>query len=232
MDERGSAIPAPTQDFLRVYTRMASIRSEINHILSHDPAARSWLEVALTYSGFHAVLIHRASHFLWRNGLKLAARFLSAFARFLTGVEIHPAAVIGDFFFIDHGMGVVIGETTIIGKGVTLYQGVTLGGTSLDKVKRHPTLHDGVIVGAGAKLIGPVEIGAGARIGANAVVPKNVEAGKIMVGIPAREKPPEGAPDNTTLLERVAELEARLSEIENGTLLPGALRKTSGKFDA
>ena len=211
---------------------MASIRDEIQHIMKLDPAARSGLEVALTYSGFHAVLIYRASHFLWRNGLKLAARFLSAFARFITGIEIHPAAVIGDFFFIDHGMGVVIGETAIIGHRVTLYQGVTLGGSSLEKVKRHPTLHDDVVVGAGAKLLGPVEIGTGARIGANAVVLKNVEAGKVMVGIPAREKPPEGAPDSTTLLERVAELEARLAEIENGTLLPGVLRKTSGKFDA
>jgi serine O-acetyltransferase len=211
---------------------MASIREEIKHILKLDPAARSGLEVALTYSGFHAMLIHRASHFLWRNRLKLAARFLSAFARFITGVEIHPAAVIGDFCFIDHGMGVVIGETAVIGHGVTLYQGVTLGGTSTDKVKRHPTLGDGVIVGAGAKLLGPLTIGAGARIGANAVVLKHVEAGKIMVGIPAREKPPEGAPDSTSLLERVADLEARLADLERGTVLPGARRKTSGTFDA
>ena len=232
MDERGSRILPPTQGFLQSYTRMARIRDELTHILACDPAARSRLEVALTYSGFHAITIHRASHFLWRKGLKLGARFLSAFARFLTGVEIHPAAVIGDFCFIDHGMGVVIGETTIIGNRVTLYQGVTLGGISLGKEKRHPTLGDDVVVGAGAKLLGPVEIGAGGRVGANAVVLKDVAAGAAVVGIPAREKPPEGAPDNTTLLERVAELEARLAEIENGTILPGALRKTSGKFDA
>lgn len=194
---------------------MATLGSELNHIMTYDPAARSRLEVALTYAGFHALLLHRVAHYLWMHRLKLVARVLAAFSRLITGVEIHPAAVIGDYCFIDHGAGVVIGETAIIGNYVTLYQGVSLGGLSSDKVKRHPTLGDGVVVGAGAKLLGAVNVGDGARIGANAVVLKDVPAGEVHVGIPARQRPADGAPDSTTLLERVAELEARLVAIEN-----------------
>lgn len=170
---------------------MASIGSELASIVARDPAARTRLEVALTYPGFHAVLLHRAAHYLWKAKLKLVARIVSAVSRFITGVEIHPAAVIGEHFFIDHGHGVVIGETTIIGNHVTIYQGVTLGGTNLDKVKRHPTLGNNVVVGAGAKLLGPVVLGDGAKVGANAVVTKDVPAGVSVVGIPAQ---PVGSP--------------------------------------
>lgn len=196
---------------------MASLGSELRYITSYDPAARSRLEVALTYPGFHALLGYRISHALWRMKLKLVARFLSALVRLLTGIEIHPAATIGDFFFIDHGAGVVIGETAIIGDRVTLYQGVTLGGMTLDKGKRHPTLGNDVVVGAGAVVLGPITIGDRVRIGANAVVLKDVAADAVMVGIPAREKPPAGAPDSSTLLERVATLEARLARLEGQT---------------
>ena len=204
---------------------MASLGSELGSIMERDPAARSRFEVLLTYPGFHALVLHRAAHGLWRMKLKLLARIVSATSRFLTGIEIHPAAVIGEHFFIDHGHGVVIGETTIIGNRVTLYQGVTLGGTSTEKVKRHPTLGNDVVVGAGAKLIGPVVIGDGARIGANAVVVKDVEAGDTMIGIAARSK------DSESLKERVAELEARLAALDGTTRKPSvAPRKPN--FDA
>ncbi|MFY7780630.1 MAG: serine O-acetyltransferase [Tagaea sp.] len=154
-----------------------AIRADMDAILARDPAARSRLEVALCYPGFHAVLLHRLAHAFWNKGLKLVARVIQVFSRFLTGIEIHPAAKIGERFFIDHGMGVVIGETAEIGHDVTLYQGVTLGGTSLDQGKRHPTLEDGVIVGAGAKILGPFTVGKGARVGSNAVVLEAVPAG-------------------------------------------------------
>ncbi|MDX2095447.1 MAG: serine O-acetyltransferase [Alphaproteobacteria bacterium] len=193
---------------------MASLGSELRYIVSRDPAARTRLEVALTYPGFHALAAHRAIHFLWRCRLKLLARVLSALMRLLTGIEIHPAAVIGAHCFIDHGQGVVIGETTIIGDRVTLYQGVTLGGMSLEKSKRHPTLGNDVVVGAGAIILGPVTVGDGARVGANAVLLTDVAAGEVMVGIPARPRPSEGTPDSTTLLARVAALEARLAQLE------------------
>lgn len=165
---------------------MAGILEELDHIIKRDPAARSRLEVALTYPGFHAVLLHRAAHWLWGLGLKLLACIVSWFTRLFTGIEIHPAAVIGDFCFIDHGHGVVIGETSIIGNRVTLYHDVTLGGTSLDAAKRHPTLEDEVVIGAGAQVLGPITVGRGAHVGANAVVVKDVPAGATMVGIPAR----------------------------------------------
>lgn len=165
---------------------MASILDELHYITTRDPAARNRLEVALTYPGFHAVLLHRAAHFLWKKQLKLLARLLAWFARLMTGIEIHPAAEIGEFFFIDHGHGVVIGETSKIGNRVTLYHDVTLGGTSLVKAKRHPTLEDDVVIGAGAQVLGPITVGKGAHIGANAVVVKEVPAGATMVGIPAR----------------------------------------------
>lgn len=162
------------------------IKQEIDCVFERDPAARSVLEVLTAYPGFHAVMFHRLSHRLWNAGLKWLARMLSHVARWLTGIEIHPGARIGCGFFIDHGMGVVIGETAVIGDGCTLYHGVTLGGTSWEKGKRHPTLGEGVVVGAGAKILGPIEIGDNARIGSNAVVVKSVPAGATVVGIPGR----------------------------------------------
>lgn len=162
------------------------LREDINSVFARDPAARNFLEVLTNYPGLHALLIHRLSHWLWRKNLKWLARTLSTFSRWLTGVEIHPGATIGRRFFIDHGMGVVIGETAEVGDDVTLYQGVTLGGTSWNKGKRHPTLEDGVIVGAGAKILGPFSVGAGAKIGSNAVVTKEVPAGATVVGIPGK----------------------------------------------
>lgn len=162
------------------------IREEINAVLERDPAAHSRAEVLLCYPGFHAVLAYRLTHALWERNFKLLARFISHLARWLTGIEIHPAARIGERFFIDHGMGVVIGETSTIGNDVTLYHGVTLGGTSWQKGVRHPQIGNHVIIGSGAQLLGPIAVGDGARIGSNAVVVKDVEAGATMVGIPAR----------------------------------------------
>lgn len=227
---------------------MATLGAELSHILTRDPAARTRLEVALTYPGFHAILAYRAAHWLWSCGLKLPARFLSMIARFITGIEIHPAAEIGEFCFIDHGQGVVIGETAAIGNRVTLYHDVTLGGTSLTQTKRHPTLGDDVIVGAGAKLLGPIIVGSGARIGANAVVVKDVESGATMVGIPARRvdaatgataygTPLEGdidpnAHDVTELQARIALLESRLAAFENTMGVRTTIPRSEGKFDA
>ncbi|HEY4374309.1 MAG TPA: serine O-acetyltransferase [Burkholderiales bacterium] len=164
----------------------AQLREDIQSVFDRDPAARSVWEVVTCYPGFHARLMHRVAHWFWRHGLKWLGRFTSNIARSLTGIEIHPGATIGRRFFIDHGMGVVIGETAIIGDDVTLYHGVTLGGTSWNKGKRHPTLEDGVVVGAGAKVLGPITMHAGAKIGSNAVVVKDVPAGATAVGIPAR----------------------------------------------
>ena len=162
------------------------LREEIRCVFDRDPAARNTFEVITTYPGFHAVLIHRLSHRLWNMGLRWLARVLSNIARWLTGIEIHPGAQIGRRFFIDHGMGVVIGETAVIGDDCTLYHGVTLGGTSWEKGKRHPTLGNNVVVGAGAKVLGPIEISDGARIGSNAVVVKPVPEGTTVVGVPGR----------------------------------------------
>ncbi len=165
----------------------ARLADDIRNIRARDPAARSVLEVLTCYPGLHAVWGHRVSRWLWTHGLKWLARLNSHIARGLTGIEIHPGAVIGARLFIDHGMGVVIGETAEIGDDCTIYQGVTLGGTSLDKgVKRHPTLGNGVVVGGGAKVLGSFTVGEGARIGSNAVVVKSVPAGATAVGIPAR----------------------------------------------
>lgn len=160
------------------------LKEDIACVFERDPAAQTVFEVITTYPGFHAVLIHRLSHFFWETGSKWLARFIAHMGRWLTGIEIHPGAVIGRRFFIDHGMGVVIGETAIIGDDCTLYHGVTLGGTSWDKGKRHPTLHNGVVIGAGAKVLGPIEIGENARVGSNSVVLKPVPAGATVVGIP------------------------------------------------
>jgi serine O-acetyltransferase len=161
-------------------------RQDVRAVLERDPAAKSILEVLLCYPGYHALLFHRVAHFLYRCGLTLLARMVSQLSRFLTGIEIHPGAVIGDAFFIDHGMGVVIGETTEIGDNVTIYQGVTLGGTGKEKGKRHPTVRDNVVIGAGAKVLGPIEIGSNARIGAGSVVLNPVPPGSTVVGIPGR----------------------------------------------
>lgn len=167
---------------------IAALREDVANARRRDPAARSDLEVVLAYPGLHALWAHRIAHRWWRSpGLRLPARMLAQAARAATGVEIHPGARIGRRLFIDHGMGVVIGETAVIGDDCMLYHGVTLGGKSLRREKRHPTLGDGVVVGAGAVILGPVSIGAGTRIGANAVVVKDAPPGAVLVGIPARD---------------------------------------------
>jgi serine O-acetyltransferase len=218
---------------------LKNLRDEIDATLARDPAARSRIEVVLCYPGFHAVVFHCLSHWLWRHGWLLAARFVSHLGRMLTGIEIHPAAQIGKRLFIDHGMGVVIGETTEIGDDCTLYQGVTLGGTSLARgAKRHPTLGNDVIVGSHAQILGPFRVGDGARIGAHALVQAEVPNGARMVGVRARPlgaRSPqplsepvfqpygicEDIPDPIAralngLLDEVTSLRARLAEIESG----------------
>jgi serine O-acetyltransferase len=165
---------------------LATMRRDIQAVLDRDPAARSVLEIVILYPGFHAVWMHRAAHALWVNGLKFLARLVSNASRFLTGIEIHPGAQIGRGFFIDHGMGTVIGETAEIGEDVTLYHNVTLGGVSWEKVKRHPTLEDHVVVGAGAQVLGPITVGAHSRIGANSVVVNDVPPNSVVVGVPGR----------------------------------------------
>lgn len=170
------------------------LREDINSVYARDPAARNWFEVLTTYPGLHAIWWHRMNHRLWTWRCYWLARFLSTLARWFTGIEIHPGAKIGHRFFIDHGMGVVIGETAEIGDDVTIYHGVTLGGTSWSQGKRHPTLRDGVVIGAGAKVLGPVDVGKNARIGSNAVVVKDVPSEATVVGIPARvARSPENA---------------------------------------
>jgi serine O-acetyltransferase len=212
-----------------------TLREDIKAIYGRDPAARSTLEIILGYPGLHAVWGHRVTHWLWIHQFKLLGRIGSQLVRFLTGIEIHPGATIGPGFFIDHGMGVVIGETSEIGRDVTLYHGVTLGGTSLEKGKRHPTLEDCVVVGAGAKVLGAITIGAGSRIGANAVVVKSVPANSVVVGVPgqvvSRSKPRlrrEGVdlhhddlPDMigitlSSLMQRMDEMEDRIHIHEKG----------------
>jgi len=162
------------------------VKEDIAIVFERDPAARTHWEVLTTYPGVHALLMHRLSHWLWKQHFYWMARFNSHMARWLTGIEIHPGATIGRRVFIDHGMGVVIGETAVVGDDCTLYHGVTLGGTSWNKGKRHPTLENGVVIGAGAKVLGPIIIGTGAKIGSNAVVVKDVPANATAVGIPAR----------------------------------------------
>lgn len=163
-----------------------SLKDDIRSVFDRDPAARNTFEVLTNYPGLHAILFHRMAHRLWRRNFRWLGRTISSFSRWLTGIEIHPGAQIGRRFFIDHGMGVVIGETAVIGDDVTLYQGVTLGGTSWNKGKRHPTLKNGVVVGAGAKVLGPFEVGENAKIGSNAVVTKAVPPEATVVGIPGR----------------------------------------------
>ena len=163
------------------------IKENVAVVFERDPAARNTFEVLTAYPGVHAIIVHRFAHWLWRIGLKWLARFTSHIGRWLTGVEIHPGAQIGRRFFIDHGMGVVIGETAVIGDDCTLYHGVTLGGTSWNKGKRHPTLGNDVVIGAGAKVLGPITVHDGARIGSNSVVVKDVGESATVVGIPAHE---------------------------------------------
>ena len=163
-----------------------TIKEDIKVVFERDPASRSALETLIASPGFHAILLHRLNHWLWTKNLYLLARFSAHLSRFLTGIEIHPGANLGRRFFIDHGMGIVIGETSEIGDDCSIYHGVTLGGTTWQKGKRHPTLKDGVIIGAGAKVLGPITLGANARIGSNAVVVKDVPDDATVVGIPGR----------------------------------------------
>ena len=208
---------------------LQSIRGDIQAAKDRDPAATSTLEVIFTYPGFHARQLHRLAHTLHTRGLRLPARLISHFGRAITGIEIHPGAKIGERFFIDHGMGVVIGETAVIGENCHLYQGVTLGGTSTKRAKRHPTLGKGVVVGAGAKVIGAVTLGDGAKIGAGSVVVTNVPPNATVVGVPGHIVAYADPGDETILklpdpewdviqrLEaRVAELEQRIAELEGG----------------
>ncbi|WP_295775022.1 serine O-acetyltransferase EpsC [uncultured Microbacterium sp.] len=178
----------------------ARVREDIAAAKLRDPAARGAAEIAVLYSGLHAIWIYRVAHALWRRGWRFAARALSQAARWVTGVEIHPGATIGRRFFIDHGMGVVIGETAEIGDDVMLYHGVTLGGRTRDAGKRHPTLGDGVAVGAGAKILGPITIGAGSVVGANAVVTRNAPADSVLVGVPATARSRRAGEETRALL--------------------------------
>ncbi|WP_125132502.1 serine O-acetyltransferase EpsC [Microbacterium sp. 10M-3C3] len=176
------------------------VREDLAAAKLRDPAARGALEIALLYPGLHAVWAYRLHHRMWRRGLRFPARLVSQLTRFLTGIEIHPGAVIGRRFFIDHGMGVVIGETAEIGDDVLLYHGVTLGGRQREGGKRHPTLGDGVAVGAGAKILGPIVIGDRCVIGANAVVTKDAPADSTLVGVPAKARPRRDGDDSRALL--------------------------------
>ena len=178
-------------------------REDINVVFERDPAARTRWEVITTYPGLHALIMHRFSHWVWKHHFYWLARFSSHIARWLTGIEIHPGASIGRRVFIDHGMGVVIGETAVIGDDCTLYHGVTLGGTSWNKGKRHPTLENGVVIGAGAKVLGPIIVGANARIGSNAVVVKDVPAGATAIGIPARILDQEKTKQRDDMAEKI-----------------------------
>ena len=203
----------------------ARLRSDIQCILDRDPAARSTWEVITCYPGLHAVWLHRPAHWCWNHGFKWLGRFISHCARWLTGIEIHPGAKIGRKLFIDHGMGIVFGETTEIGDNCTIYHGVTLGGTGKDTGKRHPTLGDNVLIGAGAKVLGPVYIGDNVRVGAGSVVLKNLPANATAVGVPAEivrvgnikccpadDLDQQDLPDIVN--QRISELEARLSRLE------------------
>ncbi len=181
-------------------TFLGRIREDLTAAKLRDPAARGSVEIALLYPGLHALWSHRLAHWLWTRGFRFVARALSQFTRWLTGIEIHPGATIGRRFFIDHGMGVVIGETAEVGDDVMLYHGVTLGGRTRDGGKRHPTLGDGVAVGAGAKVLGPITIGAGSVVGANAVVTKDAPEDSVLVGVPATQRSREKGVDTRALL--------------------------------
>ena len=212
------------------------LSDDIEAVVERDPAARSKWEVLLCYPGVHAILIHRLTHALWERGWLVTARFISQIGRWLTGIEIHPGARLGRRLLIDHGMGVVIGETAVVGDNVTLYQQVTLGGVSLNPGKRHPTVEDDAVIGAGAAVLGPITIGKGARVGSNAVVLKDVPAGATVVGVPARQIGPQPvarescfpaygtAPGASVdpvaraldrLTQQVDELQSRIAALEN-----------------
>jgi serine O-acetyltransferase len=231
-----------------------NLRDELDSFMARDPAAKSRLEIALLYPGFHAVLMYRMAHALWRHGWRLPGRWLSQVARFLTGIEIHPGATIGRRLFIDHGMGLVIGETAEIGDDVVLYQGVTLGGIAPSinsaaqvNTKRHPTVKSGAIIGAGAQVLGPITIGEGGRVGANAVVVKDVKGGCAVVGIPARVviskdcgneflaygTPTQDLPDPVAravaeLRDQVAAANARIAELEKQRAEPATSTRAEG----
>ena len=214
----------------------ARIRSDIQSVFDRDPAARSVIEVLVTYPGLHAIWGYRLSHWYWTHHLKLLGRVNQTFFRWLTGIEIHPGATIGENFFIDHGMGVVIGETAEVGRNVTLYHGVTLGGVSINKGKRHPTLQDNVVVGAGAKILGAITIGAASRIGANAVVVKDVPPDSVVVGVPGqvvqRSLPHDNSPDLAhnrlpdMVTESIVSLMKRLDTVESTLHLHGIKHPT------
>lgn len=234
-----NSIEAPARDPVAVRVRdelslLQLIREDIGCVRLRDPAARGELETLLTYPGVHAVIWHRLAHSFWRAGWRFPARLLSWLSRFLTNVDIHPGATIGRRFFIDHGAGVVVGETTQIGDDVTIYHGVTLGGTTWSPGKRHPTLEDGVVAGTGATILGPITIGRGTRVGANSVVVKNTPPDVTVVGIPAKVVQPESGrrmlagridldhhrmPDPVgeaiaVMMDRIEFLEARLAHVQ------------------
>ena len=222
------------------------IIEDIRSVFDRDPAARNMFEIITCYSGVQAVIIYRLTHLLWRYKLYWLARFISTFARIITGIEIHPGAIIGRRFFIDHGMGVVIGETSEIGDDCMIYHGVTLGGTSWDKEKRHPTLMDGVIIGAGAKILGPVTLGKNVRVGSNSVVVRSIDDNETVVGIPGRvvrKKSSEidtfdsyaasssGTTNDPTLqavnsiIERLAEMDEKMAKLTPDTKIHNAEKK-------
>jgi serine O-acetyltransferase len=231
-----------------------NLREELDSFMARDPAAKSRLEIALLYPGFHAVLMYRVANALWRHGWRLPGRWVSQVARFLTGIEIHPGATIGRRLFIDHGMGLVIGETAEIGDDVVLYQGVTLGGIAPSinsaaqvNTKRHPTVKSGAIIGAGAQVLGPITIGEGGRVGANAVVVKDVKGGCAVVGIPARVviskdcgneflaygTPTQDLPDPVAravaeLRDQVAAANARIADLEKQIADPATSQRSEG----
>lgn len=210
--------------FAAFWTLMAVLfRKEIKATFERDPAATSFIEVLLTYSGLHAIMAYRINHAIWKFGIPFFPRWLSQMAKFFTGIEIHPGAAIGRGLFIDHGMGVVIGETSIIGDNVTIYQGATLGGTGKERGKRHPTLGNNIVVGAGAKVLGNITIGDNSYIGANAVVIKDVPPNSTVVGIPGRITKQDGKKLDTALdhihvldpiLEDIDELKKRIEDLE------------------
>jgi serine O-acetyltransferase len=206
----------------------STINDDIHSIFERDPAARGVFEILFCYPGFHALLFYRLGHWFWKRRMFFAGRFISHLGRFMTGIEIHPGAKIGKRFFIDHGMGVVIGETAEVGDNVTLYHGVTLGGTTWKKIKRHPTIGNNVVVGTGAKILGPIQIGDNTRIGANSVVVNDIPSNSIVVGIPGKVvfrvegeqriqmdtgfMPDPQASALASLMERVKELEEKVDK--------------------
>jgi serine O-acetyltransferase len=214
---------------------LKDIRADFQAVFERDPAARSSLEVVAAYPGFQAAVSHRITHYLWKKNFKFTARVMSHLSRFFTGVEIHPGAVIGKGFFIDHGMGVVIGETSEIGENVTIYHGVTLGGTSFTKGKRHPTIGNNVTIGAGAKILGPLTIGENSKVGANSVVIRDVPPNSTVVGIPGSVVPGEIFPfysglEHNKLPDPISPLIERIKELEESVLaLKGELDEIQDK---